>query len=742
MKIKRFFIRGIEILAIAILCIPLFVSSQTLYPYLFPKIIAFQTVVEVALIMWLLLVACDRTYFAVCKRPLTLALLLFLFVATVTSLFGVDPIRSFFSTHERMTGVILFIHLVIWYVIMASVFREKRQWNLVLWATLAVSLFMGILSIDSTSIIDLLLNGKKWQPLSPLGNPIYLGVYALIHVFLALFLYIGSDKKPIKHLAIACAGWNIFILFISASRGPLIAFLIGIALFITGQLIILRSAVFRKRLFIGIAIGITTIVIVITGIKTLHVQLPYTIEKFTTQGSSGMAYRLKLWGFGIDAFRERPFTGWGWENFYYYYNQHYKQPGYGDFFTDTWVDKTHNQLIDILTGTGAVGFTAYMVLWIVLFTSLFRIIMRDSVPMAMRSCSLAIASALCAYFIQNLSIFDSPASLILFSVLLALSYFLTTYTTDSVSRTTVTARNNSGSFGIVLAALLVVPTLCIYFVYTLNIAPFQESTRVASGLMFLRQQPEKALIVFKEAFAHPSYISVEGRLQLAGEIVNALLPMNVVPELKKSIVTFALDELTKSIREHPRDVKNLYAYAMLSRINYTLGDTDLTKAKEYIKKAYTIAPYRSETIRESYELYSMTGDVKEATKWAELYGKNFNSAESHYLLGMMYLRSNDFAHALGEFSRGDREGYNAFQNQSIFRFIGYNISAKDITKEYLAFVDRGVEYYPNDPDLLTARIIMHYKAGDREAAKKYMSELKSRNAPLATEIEGYLESIK
>ena len=78
----------------------------------------------------------------------------------------------------------------------------------------------------------------------------------------------------------------------------------------------------------------------------------------------------------------------------------------------------------------------------------------------------------------------------------------------------------------------------------------------------------------------------------------------------------------------------------------------------------------------------------------------------------------------------------------LIRYIAENIMPSDITKEYVAFIDRGAEYYPEQLDFLDAKIVMHYRSGDVVGARKILEKIRIQNKEFADGIEKYLMRTK
>ena len=104
--------------------VPLIIASTDVFPYLisnlfFPYItgknIAFRAIVEVLTAGWLVLVILDKRYLPK-KSSIVYAVTAFLVVMSFATAFGVDPYRSFWSSFERMEGLVTYIHLYLFFI--------------------------------------------------------------------------------------------------------------------------------------------------------------------------------------------------------------------------------------------------------------------------------------------------------------------------------------------------------------------------------------------------------------------------------------------------------------------------------------------------------------------------------------------------------------------------------------------------------------------------------------------------
>src|SRR3989304_7549739 len=115
-------------------------------------------------------------------NALTISIDFFVLISIIASVFGVDFTRSFWSTFERMTGLITFLHLFAFYIVLTSVFKERKYWERIL----TVSILIGVLLVFyvSTSTDPTARGGGT------LGNTSFMSAYLVFDIFFALILFL------------------------------------------------------------------------------------------------------------------------------------------------------------------------------------------------------------------------------------------------------------------------------------------------------------------------------------------------------------------------------------------------------------------------------------------------------------------------------------------------------------------------------------------------------------------------
>src|SRR3989344_5218185 len=99
--------------------IPFLVYSSFFFPFITSKAFTWRIIIEIVFAAWILLALLDANY-----RPKKSVILY--------AVFGVAPVKSFWSNFERMEGYITLLHLGMFFLVISSVFKEvdwKRWWN-------------------------------------------------------------------------------------------------------------------------------------------------------------------------------------------------------------------------------------------------------------------------------------------------------------------------------------------------------------------------------------------------------------------------------------------------------------------------------------------------------------------------------------------------------------------------------------------------------------------------------------
>ncbi|MDP1629097.1 MAG: hypothetical protein Q8L57_00600, partial [bacterium] len=202
----------IKILAILALFTPLIISKSTLFPFIFGKAVAFQILVELMLIVYLIGLA-KFSEFRPRFSALTLALLAFFVVLVLSTIFSADPYASFWSKQERMEGLFTLSHYFVFFLVLTAVFRKKEDVSSVALPARrsfneggAKEGWLGFLRWSVIAAFLVCLHAlAQWVNLpgftkgigvsGTLGNPSFLASYLIFIIFFALFLFLEKTKS-------------------------------------------------------------------------------------------------------------------------------------------------------------------------------------------------------------------------------------------------------------------------------------------------------------------------------------------------------------------------------------------------------------------------------------------------------------------------------------------------------------------------------------------------------------------
>ena len=137
---------AVRIGVLLVLLTPLIVSTGTYFPFVVGKAIFSRSIIEVTFVLWLILILYDPRY-RLGRSWVIAAFGLWLLVSILTGLTGVSPIRSMWSTYERMQGIFDLAHWFCFVIVAASVFRTFASWRVLFSVNLAVGTVVAALGL-------------------------------------------------------------------------------------------------------------------------------------------------------------------------------------------------------------------------------------------------------------------------------------------------------------------------------------------------------------------------------------------------------------------------------------------------------------------------------------------------------------------------------------------------------------------------------------------------------------------
>lgn len=593
--------------------IALIVANSMFFPFITGKAFAFRILIEILVGLWLILMLISPEHRP--KSSLLLWVVLSLLAAlTISTIFSVDPYRSFWSNFERMEGLISYLHLFLFFLIASSVLIEEKWWGVFFKAVLATSLTLSVHGFfQLLGKIEIIQGAGRVE--STFGNATYLAAFLLISVFLTLFMWWRDQKRswarfiyPVLFLA------QIVMLFNTETRGAAVG-LVGGFLVMLGLITWFGGARPRLR---RVAVAVIFCLLLSAALLFVFRQSPLVqnnqvFHRLATISLKAGEARFTIWQMALKGFRERPIFGWGPENFIAVFDKFYDPQLYSE---EEWFDRAHNIFLDRLVQTGVLGFAIYVSLYLIALYYIWRYRQPDDLIEPS-----ILTGLLAAYLIQNIFVFDNLMSYLLFMSLLAYWHqrAVPTTTLPALDRRTVSGAKLA-PIGIGLAVLVAV---IIYFV---NVKPIMAARGLIRTLS--SPSPEARFESFEKILARKTFGQAEFRVQLASEASQIIQAENVDKSWKQRFFDLAERELKLQVEASPLEARYpLYLGLLFKNVGRS------AEAIEFLELARAQSPQKQTILLALADSYLAAGDKDQALEIAK---KAYDSAPKYQPARLAY----------------------------------------------------------------------------------------------------------
>ncbi|MDO8581434.1 MAG: O-antigen ligase family protein [bacterium] len=579
----------------------LVVAPALPYPFVTGRHFLFRILVEILLVLWLVLIALDEEYKPRVTRT-TKFLLLFLGIVIVADFLGVDPYRSFWSNYRRMEGMIGLLHFGAYFLLLQNFFRREREWLIFFRCVVLAGCIVSVMTLlQHLGIFPRLGNDTRMT--ATIGNTSLLSGYLLLHAFIALLLCFRTKRILIRLLYGICIALAFVAIFFASTRAVLLALYVVAFFFFISVLWHVwktpRFQIFRIFSSVAIFLFIATPFFFLAMRMTPVVQGNYSLAHFT-QVDATLGARTTLWKIAWKAFLQRPLLGWGQENYLIAYGQHHDPSLFQ--FEERWFDRPHNIFVDWLVSAGLLGLLAYCGLLYAAYRGL-----RETVRRGMRPWQegMVLGAALFAYVLQNLFVFDSFGTYLLFFALYAYSdvpLMPQASPSSSAPRQAFAHTILYGAFATSFIFVFIV-TASASFIY-----PILSGEAFVAGVSLWQQKRPLPLVqaFFERALAVQTFGTEEIRMSLIAPVAAETIKGNIyAPAAIASFLRFAFHEGEKEAWRQP---PNLRAFTVLSSVYRIAGRGD----SAYLGRAAMI-------LAEARRLFSQNPYIIFEEAWTHLY---------------------------------------------------------------------------------------------------------------------------
>ncbi len=654
-KSERNLVWAIRIGIGLILFTPLVLGPFGLNMSEYPKAVFFRSLAELIFVFYVFLILLNPAYIPK-KSILLFSVIFFDAILIIASIFGVNFYRSFFGDMARGEGIILYLHLLVFFIILLGLFRKKEDW---LWLFRATVIASGLSSLAAllqqgklASFYGMDLAGARLS--GTLSNPDLFGSYLVLSIFLTFFLLVSERKKNWKAFWIFLIVLNFYTLISSGTRAAWIGFAFGI---ISIYVLNYRNLKYKTKIFSLLAI---------LAVSVLILFFPLLIEKVNLEDSSfsrrilsiyniEISDRLNLWEISFRAFKDKPILGWGFESFSFVSDKYFKT----GYTIGTYFDRPHNKVMEILASGGIIGLAGYFLIFFILFYLILKYSKLwngyNNKP------GILFGSIIFGFFvsgfIQNIFCFDHIGTYILF--FLATGFVNNNFSNLAGADFEKFGKPSSAGKIIIVCAVSV---FMAFVMYQINIKPTVAAMYFPAYIRYESSDFATALSGYKIgisaktlydndlviAFADRSIFLLENSYgQYAGDkAVEGLL--GVKPILYEAIIK--------------KDMRPCNVYELLSRIdewlyivkkdpNY-LGDMEKDINRALLFNSNIPVFYR---LRGEMEILQNENDdgEKDIKKSCEIdsRGCNGNEAELYKMIGIAYFKKGDIESTIKNFQK-------------------------------------------------------------------------------------------
>ena len=643
--IERLLLWAVRIGLMAVLIVPLIVTTSTYFPYVVGKAIYARVVIEITFALWLILVLYYSDY-----RPsrswLLIAFGAWLVVSLIAGLTGVSFTRSFWSTYERMQGIFDLAHWFAFVMMAGSVFRSIRDWRVPFTVNIAIGAVVSGLGLGHHfDVFSMDILGSSQRIESTLGNATYVGAYTMVNAMIGVGLIVHSFVKPDIEPSVEVrrratrrrqrrveeqGGWsldlttwlrllwaasvviNLWALWLTGTRGAIVgmaagAVVFGIVYLIWGNMKALRWAALGVIVAAILGVGLVLVMKTTTVLDPLT-DSSTTLRRLASIGLDDTSSRGRLVAVqaGLEAFQDRPILGWGPENFLIAWGRYFDV----DSDIHERFDQAHSKVFEELTTKGVLGLTAYLLIWLAMAGVLLASFRRRT---GWEQAFVAVIGAtVAAYFVQNLFLFDTTTTTLLFALLVAFLIseerdlgFQGSADTPSEGRVGLASAGVAGRLGLTAVAnfvrssigvglVVVVVSVLTGLLLFYTFLPFSSAMTVVQGAIGQGTWEQKEEILtrsiseFPGLGNYPRIILISQATELAQDMSDEEFALAV------NSVGVAAEA---GLEDEPQNWRIWALTAQFYQVASQRDRAHLATAREYIDEAAVLAPRTREILR-------------------------------------------------------------------------------------------------------------------------------------------------
>jgi len=704
--------------------LPLLIYTGLLFPYTFTKVIFFE-VIGLLLLICLAYLIFKREFCFAKKNYLFYVWLIFVGFLFLSSVFGENFYRSFWGNFERMEGIIVYLFLSIYFLAVIIAFRKKEEW----YKFFRLNVIVGLLVCGYGFLQKLSAEGLYLLPTvgprleSTFGNAAFLATYLIFIVYLCLILFFKEEKKNWKIFYILVLLVSLLGILLTETRGAILGLFFGFA---AGAVVLLFKLEAKKKVWLG---GILIIIIFFTAWLFINRDSDYVrkipildrVAHISLEDAT-VKSRLITWQSSWQGFGDHPILGYGPENQKYAFSKYFDPR-----VVDQWFDRAHNVIFDLLVAGGILGLVSYLSIFIVAVCWLYKISKNDFI---LATC---LFSLLVAYFFQNLFVFDTIASFILFLSILAYINYLRL---DNLESEKIKLKFRGKNF-----ALSVIIIIAVFSSFITVFTPVQASYLAAKGEKLFAKDKNLSYNNFKEALE----INTFGQRKIAiGLADRVIFYLNSSEEINKEEATnffnLARDGLKKALEREPKDMQLILILALLYQSYSDIDSGYLDEAINIVEDNIELSPNRPEVYYSLAQSYLIKKDNARVIEYLWQAQKIIPKRDLYLKMALVYSQTGD-ASGMVEIYNGYRKDFPEVDFNELKKVANYFFTA-EFYKEAIPIVELIIEAEPDNPNNYISLAAIYSETGDKEKARQAVLRILEINPAYEPQVEEFLNNLQ
>ncbi len=734
-----------------ILALPALNIPPWFTPASYTQAIAFRSILAILGFIYLVR---DRVGFQKLKNGPVIALLGYFLMVLISTLFSLDVSNSLWGTPARGAGFINFAFLMFFCIMTFTVVKDK-DWKKLLDFSLFIGFLVGLIAtFQRFSIFTSFINATTYRPSSTLGNPIILALYLLPPLFLSLSFFTKEGNKIKKYLYLFLVIFYSFVLiFLTQTRAAILGLLIGFFWFLISypeKIKIGRISVDLSTKIVKIGIIVLPIIFVIFifflgAYPQLYEKWPVFVKEpvvrvvSLTQGVNIDQSRTSAWKISISAFLEKPYFGYGPENFYIAFNKHY-DPTLPAMEIERDFDRAHNYLIQTLIDSGIFALIFYFAFFFYMLWGLQKI--KKKYPIAH-----GLQAGFIAFFIAGLASIDGFAIMLVFFLFSAYSLHLISLNSEKKNPSSpFGAAQDKGSWEvknrfkfIKIPALIILFFILVIFLWQYNFVILQINSQIVIAQTLQNSDWSAASKILEEQSKIKTLL-----LPYANSIyLNFLIDRIIYHSEEEAAISGKIKEISEK-----NTLLNPYDYKNWLRLGESLAtEAKDTKDPEIIKKSYdafnkalALSPKDPSILFSFFMADVSLDDLKGAKEKSDYCLKTFpESKECLWMSGLINIHLGDVKTGKEFIVKARENGYHTQEEVPLRQLVASYLKTKNY-KEMLPLYQKLSEVNPGQVQYKTSLMIVYKELGDYQMSRQIALETIKSNPELKDQIENFLNT--